>query len=97
MEEELLYAEESKKGRGSYPIFQIHERDPANEPSMQMESMADMEDLDQIGGYPEGALSFVGYKRQLDSRSLIETGIEQHRNTVQVSQHRQGLGKSTFN
>ena len=28
------YAEESKRGRGSFLKFQIHERDPANEPSM---------------------------------------------------------------
>ena len=50
-----------------------------------MESMADMDDLDQIGANPEGALSFVGYKKQLDSRSIIEVGLDQHRSTVQVS------------
>ena len=70
------YAEESKKGRGSLAKFQIYERDPLNEPSMQMESMADMDDLDQIGANPEGALSFVGYKKQLDSRSIIEVGLD---------------------
>ena len=47
-----------------------------------MESMADMDDLDQIGANPEGALSFVGYKKQLDSRSIIEVGLDQHRNTT---------------
>ena len=78
------YAEESKRGRGSLLKFQIHERDPANEPSMQMESMADMEDLDQIGANPEGALSFVGYKKQLDSRSIIDIDLDQHRNTIQL-------------
>ena len=33
----------------------IFERDPTNEPSMQMESMADLDGIDLIGAAPEQA------------------------------------------
>ena len=46
----------------------IHERDPINEPSMQMESMVELDDIDQIGGDDhELAKSFQEYKQRRES------------------------------
>lgn len=51
-------ADESKK----LNRFQIYERDPAHEPSMQMESMVELDNIDEIG-IPDPALSFSEYRR----------------------------------
>ena len=54
-----------REGGGSRLGLQIYERDPLNEPSMQMESMVELEGIDQIGADPEQqALNYSQFSRR---------------------------------
>ncbi len=56
---------EELKSKSNYSRLQIYERDPLNEPSMQLESMAELDDLDQIGGDLAAEMSLSQYTQQL--------------------------------
>ena len=63
--------EESKRSK-NLARFQIYERGQAYEPSLQMESMAELDDIDEIGMSEPAIVSFSEYRRLQDSRSFQE-------------------------